>query len=319
MSKLMKLLISILMVGLVCGPALAKPRVAMLELLEGSATLAGKQLKAPKLAREGQVLKVSPASKVRVQMLGTNREYTIQGAKTLTISKADMEKQAVALSRGGIAVAGGIGNVTKGAVGMTRAGETAPTGVKLQLPPKNEDGSWRIEITVEPEQFAEHGVDSGALILGWETESGGWDEGEAIDFEDLPKRFAKLWSEGGSASFTLSEDSFEAGHNYRMIIQLGDGDVWYERPFRILTPEESELLSVMDQDLHQQSSASKSVVPLLKLAGLYRGLGQLSEANGVLDEAYRSPFRPADDQALEESILKAWLPIRKALDLGPVS
>ncbi len=320
MSRLLKLLVLPLLIGLLAQAAWAKPKVALLRLLKGSATLAGKSLKTPMLANEGQVLKVAANSQVRVQLLGDNREFTIDGASTVTVSKSNLGKQAKALDRGAVAVANGIGNVTQGAVGKTRSNEVEvapdPIGIKFGLPPKAQDGSWLIEFSVNRAQFEKQNEDMGDFSLGWLDEAGEWEDGNVFDFDELPKDLQNVLAQGGSTAFTVPD--LEPGKTYRIFLQLGGGgQVFYKRPFRILTTEEREMLKVMDRQYRAEASQNRSVVPLLELASLYHDLSQLPEAEALMQEAFDSPYRDKTDKQLENSLRGAWEKIRWALDMGP--
>lgn len=318
MSRLSKLLVLPILLGLLAQAAWAKPKVALLRLLKGEATLAGKSLKTPMLANEGQVLKVEAGSQVRVQLLGDNREFTIDGARTVTVSKDNLGKGAKALDRGAVAVVNGIGNVTQGAVGKTRAGIAPdPTGIKFGLPPKAQGDSWIVDFTVNKAEFERLNETTGEFALGWKNADGEWENGKVFDFDELPQGMKDVLADGGTTAFAIP--GLEPGVTYRFFVQVGTGESSYQRPFRILTTEEREMLRIMEKQFRTEATQSRSVVPLLELASLYTELSQLPEAEALMEEAFNSPHWDKADKKFEDSLRGAWEKLRWALDMGPAA
>ncbi len=95
----------LLFLSLLATTALASSRIALVRLTRGLATVDGKPLQSPLLVSENAVLVVSDNSRVRIQLLGSNRELTVEGSTQLVLRSAELKRQASAIKRLPVAVA----------------------------------------------------------------------------------------------------------------------------------------------------------------------------------------------------------------------
>lgn len=301
----------------------AGPRVALIKIKSGSASIGGKAIHKAHMAQEGDVLKLDKGADVRIQLLGSSAELQVLAPDKpveIVINKARLLKDSKKVERGGVAVAKDIGSLNTAGASITRS-VTRPSDklvkVKPGIPPIKEEGDYLIE----------------------------FDGGESFDIPDSTTVKVDVYPKTGSASDSLSQEftspqrlitlampgtAIKVGEPYffRLTCQYeGKSDesgltYFYSETFRLLSPEQNEVLEMAKVELLANHEQSKDVLPLLRLASLYQDYDQNREALKYLQQAYESPH--LKDPETKESIQKqidrfqkgfdAAIPVTKAKD-----
>lgn len=271
-------------------------------MVGGEAKLAGKPLQTPQMAEEGQVLVVEKGGEVRVQVLGSNKEMTLKGPKTLTLRRADLLKSAKALPRDKVAVAAEIGNLQRSAAGTSREQRYDILGWSVKDPALTDDGTWQSQVEVnqifrvtpsEPLELSIYrlqGNSSESVLSETYVES----LPETIDFE---------------------KNALIPGARYLLDVQYPAGKGHYRRHFRVLNQAEREALSSADTTLRAQTTGVDSLASLIHLAFMYQNFDQSAKVAELLQEILEEPsFGDLDTQARQD--LKVHLnKVRQSLDL----
>ena len=268
--------------------AWAAPRVAIVRMVGGEAKLAGKPLQTPQMAEEGQVLVVERGGEVRVQVLGSNKEMTLKGPKTLTLRRADLLKSAKALPRDKVAVAAEIGNLQRSAAGTSRVEDYNVVGWSVEDPTLSEDGNYLSQVKLT--QIL-HVTPSNPLELSIFRVDG--------------KASASVLSETYVATLPevikFEENSIAPGEIYLLDVQYQANGGHYRRYFRPLSEDETAALAAADKTLRQENS----IASLTHLAGLYQDFDQTAQAAEVLQKIVEHPeFRGLDAKPREELLVQ---------------
>lgn len=275
--------------------ALAAPRVALVRLNSGSASLDGKAFKMAQMASEGQMLKLADKSEVRVQLLGSSSEVTLKGPMELKISKTKLAKEAKKVTRGGVAVALDIGNRNTTGSLVTRSAGAKPTNsirtsIKPKLPPVKKDGSYVIGFDYDGEI---------RLPIGAEVFI------QIIPADETDESFVELTFTDNLKTLELSPDAVVPGEGYEFALSYHQNDdslARYTQTFRLLTSDQKEILAAAEEEMLRQYNAQKSVLPLLRLASLYQDMDQNQQVLKYLGMARRSPYLKQNDNQLSKKL-----------------
>lgn len=300
-------LIALLML---CSVAVAAPRVALIRVNSGSATLDGKAFKTAQMAAEGQTLKLAADSQVRIQLLGSSSEVTLAGPLEMKISKSQLDSEAKKVTRGGVAVALDIGNRnTAGSLVTRSASPAAPvntrrTPVRPKLPPVKKDGALMIPFDCQ-----------GAIKLPPGAEVGI----EINPLDETSDKHLEAYFENELPVIELAPDAIVEGEGYEFILAYYSDDATlarYTQTFRILTPEQREFLAAADEEMLKQYNEQKSVLPLLRLASLYQDMDQNAQVLKYLEMAHRSPFLKQNDNELQKKLEKLISKFENSLNMN---
>lgn len=287
---------------------LASPRVALIKINSGTANLDGKAFKHAQMANEGQVLSIPKGSEVRIQLLGSSSELTVEGPSQVKIDQTALANQAKKVTRGGLEVASDIGSRNTVGAMVTRAKadqmeQARPRAVRPVLPPAKKDGSLLVEYDIKSQILLPEGAEVSIQI---EPKS------EASD------QYVQVAFKGKLSNLEISPDSIVAGEGYNFTLAyIFNDDVLhrYTQSFRILTAEQREFLQEAQVEMLERYNQEKSVLPLLRLASLYQDLDQNREVLKYLEIAARSPFLQENDQKLKERLQGILEQFQKSVDM----
>lgn len=293
---------------LLSAAALAAPRVALIRVNSGQASLDGQAFKMAKMASEGQTLQLAANSEVRVQLLGSSSEVTLSGPLEMKVSKEQLTTEAKKVTRGGVAVALDIGNRNTAGSMVTRSAAKPPAEARRKalrpgLPPEKRDGSFFIDYDTEGKIKLATGAEVYILI---QAKSDEVDTEIETTFEDeLP-------------ILELSPDAIVAGVGYDFTLaafQDNNQLARYKQSFRILTTEQRTFLQEAEREMVDRYNKEKSVLPLLRLASLHQDLDQNREVLKYLEVARRSPHLKANDKDLQDKLDKVIEQFKKSIDM----
>ena len=308
-----KILLTLVVLSAVSALA-AGPRVALVKVRSGQASIAGKPINKAQMAQEGDVLKLAVGADVRVQLLGSNAEVQFLAPDKpleVVIKKASLLKDSKKVERGGVAVAKDIGSLNTAGASITRS-VTIPSDkllkVKPNIPPFMEAQEYLIEfdggqsysisdkVTVTVNVIPQNGVQSETLSQVFDSE------------QDL-------------VTLAMPSTAIEIGEPYlfRLTCQYEGEDgggltYFYSETFRILSPEQKEVLESAKDELLANHEQSNDILPLLRLASLYQDYDQNREALKYLQRAYQSPH--LKDQDTKESIQKQIDKFQQSFDVA---
>ncbi len=286
----------------------ASPRVALIRINSGSASLDGKAFKMAQMANEGQTLKLEAGAEARIQLLGSSSEVTLSGPMEVKINRAALDSEAKKVTRGGVAVALDIGNKNTAGSLVTRSQASVPAKAKPKairpgLPPENRNGAFVIDYDAEGDLKLASGAEVYILIEGKSDDSDF--EIEATFQDTLPV-------------MQLSPDAIVTGVGYTFTLAAFQNDTQlarYNQSFRILTPEQREFLTAAEEEMVARYNSEKSVLPLLRLASLYQDLDQNKEVLKYMEIARRSPYLKANDADLQKKLDTIIAQFRKSMDM----
>jgi hypothetical protein len=299
----------IALLAFLCVAASAAPRVALIRVNSGSATLDGKNFKMAQMANEGQSLKLPAKSEVRIQLLGSSSEVTLSGPMEVTISKTALESEAKKVTRGGVAVALDIGNRNTAGSLVTRSSNSVvpeksrPKAIRPSLPPESRSGALFIDYDAKGDLKLAPGAEVYILIEGKSDDS-------ELTIEQTFKETLPV--------LELSPDAIVKGEGYEFSLSASHNDTQlarYNQSFRILNSEQRDFLQVAESEMVNCYNQEKSVLPLLRLASLYQDLDQNKEVLKYLEIARRSPHLKANDSDLQAKLDELIEKFRKSIDM----
>lgn len=272
--------------ALLAGPA----RVGMVRVEKGEVSLEGRRISTPQLLEQGQTLTLAKGARVRLQLLGGAGEVTLDGPKTVSIDRAALTSQATVVARGGIASVPDIGNTTRGATAVTRE-QSEFMDFRVVGPTKGADSEWVFTVD-EGKKFSESMRPTIALwdVLALEIDSSKASNPPTF----VSKSVASSVYYKGEGRFVVPYENLDPGTRYLLVVQLEDKpsvklERYFERPFRLLTPDEQAYLDQAEQELRRKARESGSVKPLLELSSLFLEWDQLTEAGRAMKEAENHP------------------------------
>ncbi len=278
--------------------AWAGPRVAIVRVLSGDAKLAGTAVQGPQMAEEGQVLVVNRGGEVRIQVLGSNKEMTLKGPITLTLSKVDLLKSAKSLPRDKVAVAAEIGNLQRGAAATSRT--TSTLGFAVHTPTVADSGELISRVTT-----------SGVLALT------PLDPLEINVYRvlngDRTLVFSRSYDSEVPGQLEFEKDSLSAGARYMMIV--ANSNYSYRRYFRILHPDEKDALSESAKILREERDQVDPLASLIHLAYLYQEFDQSEKVAMVIQEILEDPRFLDLDVEMRNDLTIHLNKVRQSLDL----
>lgn len=264
--------------------ALAGPKVAIVKVSSGSASLDGKDIGKAQMAGEGQVLELPKGSQVRIQLLGSKEEVSLSGPIKLTINKGELKKQSKEVNRSPAAVAADIGNKNTASASVTRGSGSELTELRPILPPKKNDGDY--VLTFEAGETIKLRPDHTIAVEVVPVDGDGPRVGHTFTDDDplVPLQMPPDLKEGRGYRFTLIYTNPGVG-------PMGQGAAMYSyrQTFRILTPEQKSFLVEARTELLAEYEKEKDILPLLRLASLYQEYDQNKEVLTYLKMAYDSP------------------------------
>jgi hypothetical protein len=281
--------------------AWAAPRVAIVTPLGGEVKLAGASLNMPKIAEEGQHLILGENGQVRIQLLGSSKEKILQGKADYTISKARLESEGVALSRGKVAVAREVGNISRSAAAVSRPSIYHPVGLTFAWPPMLNGQQWVAQVQTPASDLELSENDAVAVTI--------------TDLSDPGAAVLQATIEKPVTTLAFTGSSLAVGHRYRLHVQRDLGEHMYSRSFRILSPEEQDALSDTERILRVEALDSNELPALLRLASLYQSFDQTDKVAEVLLEAVNNPQYQELDPVVQQQLLKALNDARYGVDL----
>ena len=233
-NRFQKLGLIALFLLLLSGVGIASSKVAVIKVSAGTATLDGEPIVKAALAGEGQLLEMSADSIVRIQLLGSKSELTLNGTERITISKSSLLEISRKVSRNSVAVATDIGNRNTALASVTRGTSEIDRPVALRpiVPPTLDKKEQEYVLNFDIEMPFH--LRSGESISVTITPVGG--EGRVV----------KLF--GGSVPLTpirMRVGEIEPGQAYRLLIAYDDakgGTHRYYNSFRLLTPAQEQFL-----------------------------------------------------------------------------
>lgn len=264
--------ILMLMVGMVL-PAVARPAaLALLRVEQGTATVDGRPVANGAIVYEGGLLVLTKQDEVTLKLLGSSKEVKLKGPYSQPLSRAALSKDAVSLKRADLTL--GLSTLK----GNTVGGGVERHGSMEELPPKP------VVKPVVP--LRTQGVDPEYRVIEFAPFAGSMDgyvnfiQILDMDAEGNPPLFAEYQID--ELQPTLFRASLlKPGRNYALRVESTDTEdttntlegkplaTPVQVPFRILTPEEQQLLD---------SYAGKTDVDsLLERAELAEGLAQYEE------------------------------------------
>lgn len=302
----MATLLCLLLMALVAGAQ--SGRVALIKVKSGSATLAGKPVGKVQMANQGDKLVVSPGSEVRIQLLGSSAEVTVNGPKELVIDKKALLAQGNKVTRGGMSVAKDIGSLNTVGASITRAvDDTLPAdrlvNIRPILPPVLTDGEWVIQFEAGDKFELAEGDDI-------------YIEVSAIEGANPDKLSHTFDAQEPLVPVQMPQSAVEVGKPYRfkVISHYGKLTFFYDQSFRILTPEQADLLEAARKELEAAHGPQEGAMPLIRLASLYQDLDQYPEALKYLRLARESEY--LTDPSLAEELDASITRMQKAIDLA---
>lgn len=279
--------------------AWAGPRVALIIPVSGEVKLGGAKLSEAKLADEGQLVSLGQGAEVRIQLLGSSKEKTLRGKVDYTISKAILEKEGKAASRGSVVVASEIGNLTRAGAGTSRPATFQPVGLAFQWPPALENGRW-VSRAVTPLGRIKASQKDPVFVT-------------IIDLSEAGRAVADDTITEPVDSMTFDSKTFVPGHQYRLDVQR-NGTQSYFRHFRILTEEEKETLASTERILRETHGTAIELPTLIRLASLYKSFDQNEKMVAVLTEAVHHPAYGELDSVVVKQLDEALNVARHSLD-----
>lgn len=264
-------------------PVWAAPRIAIVTPLAGTVTLGGKVLSKPTFAEEGQLLELGASGKARVQLLSSNRQAQLSGARKLTLSKVELASISGSVERGKLSVAAEAGNLQRSAAATTRA--TDPLGLTLVLPGTAVEGGWSFPLRIDEEHFQPK--QEVAVMLG-----------------ELGQPAQTFLLDGPSERLEAPGLALVSGRRYQLVVQ--GQSLQYQRVFQLLSEEERTELERVEVEL---LGARPSVPQLLRAANLWNDFDQTEDVARLLEKAVTSSkfgkLPEADQTAVVEALNRA--------------
>lgn len=298
-----------LLVLLLSLAALAAPKVALIKINSGTASLDGKDFKHAQMAAEGQSLKVAAGAEVRIQLLGSSSELTLTGPTVVKIEKSSLAAKAQKVTRGGLEVAADIGSRNSVGALVTRGSriealdKARRKALRPVLPPAKKNGA----LFVEYDSHSDIKLPQGAEVrLTIEPENEDLNQYLEVNFKD------KL------SSLEMAPDSVAAGERYEFVLTYTFGDdavCRYTQTFRVLTQDQKDFLQEAQVEMLERYNQEKSILPLLRLASLYQDLDQNREVLKYLEVARRSPYLQENDAKLKEHLDKLIEQFQTSVDM----
>lgn len=301
MKRLQQCAASLTLLLALAAPGWAAPRVALVIPISGNAELGGAKLSAPKIAEEGQKLSLQSGAEVRVQLLGSSKEKVLKGATSYTISKAGLEKEGASLDRGKVAVSSEIGNLSRAGAGTARPATYRPVGLVFDFPPVLQGDRW-VAPTRTPIDKIEISEKSAITVT-------------ITDLTDPSRNPLRVEITKPINALAFLAKDLSAGHQYRMDVQRGSGELGYHREFRILTPEEQQTLGETEKVLRVSAITSDELPTLVRLASLYHSFDQTEKMAEVLEEAVHKPAFQTLDKDVQTQLIATLNRARNSLDL----
>lgn len=304
---------------LLSGVALAAPRVCLVQLLDGQATVNGKPVKGAALGEQGQTLKIDSKSKVRVQLIRANKEIVLTGPLTVKIDEKTLAAKGRVIARQGVHIIEDIGNVNAAGAGRSRSEPYTTLGLKIELIQNEEFPHGVLKQTYVDSEFFRNKVDpesySGRINLKRFKEDEPFYSSEAVAIEEV-----SFSPQNRPTVIELEKGYLLPNHRYIFSVvrykdSSDDSGLFYSRRFKLLSPQEKTTLELLEAEMRKQAEASKSILPLLRMAQIYNDEDQMEKSEELLRESYQSQFRDRKDTRLGESILGRWNETRRALDL----
>ena len=284
--------ISILALLLTCG-ALASPRVALIKIVRGQASLDGQSIKKAAMASQGQVLNVASGSVVSVKLLGSLLETKLTGPKEIVVDAESLSGQAERNERGELLVLDAIGTSAVAGGLLTR---TTRRGLSPALPPRRLAKN-RYELTLcrgesvraQPNYTYRFEILDGERVILDESVS---DQIQSITFRP--------------------RGQFRDGETYRLKLTVLDRTaddpslatvMVYERDFRFLTPAEQKTIRDAASALDQDYRTNKNPGSLIELAGIYGEFCQYEDLLKTLQRIAEDPtVKPESKNKISEMI-----------------
>lgn len=279
----------------------AAPRVAIVTPISGDVWLEDQELKTPRLVEEGQKLLTGDNSKARVQLLGSSKELLLGSNERLIISKAELEKEATAISRGSLSVVEEIGSINKSASANARLGDVEKTyvvGFLLELPPVRTESGWRARVLTPPDQFKLGRGEKITLTLEDKT--------------DPQVKTRSVVVDDYTDHLIFGQDLVE-GHRYE--VQVEGPRSGYVRQFQILSAEDRAEMTRTAKAIRAEALQNNELATLLQLANLYFGFDETEKLADVLSEVMRQPSFQELDEATQKKIKDSLNLTRRSLDL----
>lgn len=254
-------------------PAWAIPRIALVQPLDGArATLEGRPLVGPQLARDGEFLEVVEG-KVRVQLLNSGRELTLDSGDSMHLTRSQIDRVGKQVDRGEIVIERGIASVSKVA-GATARRDFLRIGIRVSPPVLNAQGEWVYEVEASddlPEKYT--------IYVFYAENSSGLED--AITSFRVPR---------GVSTFPCPEFAREIGRPYAL--ETHDGaQTARERTYRLLSQDDEIALDAATIFRKREADEQDSLQPLLELAELYQAMNQLERLAVLLLQIEENPLR----------------------------
>lgn len=275
---------------LVAWPAIAGTRVALLRIDSGSVSLNGRKVSTPQLIDDGATLVLERGARVRLQLMESQREVTLDGPTTMTVTQSELLKSAKAVKRDSLAASPDIGNTTRGAVNTTRKSRKI-RGLTVLAEPTRRDSQWVFPVQTSEVFFSQPQRQAEWTLSRVELASGPASSTVEPTFKAVP--LAKGVLVGEERQISVAGTLLEPGQRYLMTVQvsLQDPDLpdpvvgISEQPFRLLSRVEKNTLRDLERQALRRSKQEDSALPLLELATLMMEWDQMADAEQVLKKA----------------------------------
>lgn len=310
----------LLFLSLLVTTALASGRIALVRLSRGLATVDGKPLQSPLLVSENAVLAVSDNSRVRIQLLGSNRELTVEGPTQLILRGAELKKQASAIKRLPVAVAavneGGSNNRPGAAVERavpratqaTRSARPVPAPAPPPPPPPSAGAAPSASAAPEPEAspwsrplVPASPLDAKAQTLSflapivvplptqvsWSI-SDPQDNGRVVAEGTIDGPTFEQSVRAGQPVFSLPKSLLQESHGYELRLTCESetaGPYITTEAFRRLSAEEKTVLEDSVAAAAQLTNEQEKMVALVDAGLLAYGWNQWPQAQKFLQES----------------------------------
>jgi hypothetical protein len=272
---------------------LAEPRIALIKVERGTATLDGTPISRATIASENQVLSVGKNSEVHIKILGSNHEVTISEETEFVLKKVELLEAGTPVKRSAVKVAADLGD--RNTVAAIRVRNTVPN-LKPNLPPvyvPNRETYVILWGGGKPVQ-APSGYDIHISVTGFDK------AGKLVTTDDDFAAGSVFWATEIPAARLDVGGSYQLDVTYLSDSDKPDFPPTYQTRFRLLTPEEQKLIDAAQED----AAGSGEVLPLLEFASLLEDLDQNEMVLTVLktarEKAVGKTFQSQLDALIEQ-------------------